>query len=215
VLDRLVWIDCEMTGLDLTRDALVEVAVVVTDGELTLLDDGLDLVIATPAEALATMPDVVREMHTSSGLLNEIAAATLSMADAEEQLLEYIRQWVPDAGKAPLCGNSIGTDRTFLARDMPKLESHMHYRMVDVSSIKELARRWYPRTYYKAPAKQGGHRALADIKESIDELRYYRATVFVTPPGPDAEKATAIAAAIVGTPTPETTPDAGATTSAE
>ena len=202
MLDRLVWIDCEMTGLDLSRDALVEVAVVVTDSELALVDDGLDLVITTAEDALAGMPDVVREMHTASGLLDEIKTATLSMADAEEQLLDYIRQFVPDAGKAPLCGNSVATDRAFLARDMPKLESHMHYRMIDVSSIKELARRWYPRVYYNAPAKVGGHRALADIKESIDELRYYRATVLVAPPGPDAERATSIAASIAGPPQP-------------
>jgi oligoribonuclease len=205
VLDRLVWIDCEMTGLDLSRDALVEVAVVVTDSELVAVDDGLDLVITTSEDALAGMPDVVREMHTSSGLLEEIKDATLSMPDAEELLLGYIRQFVPDAGKAPLCGNSVATDRAFLARDMPKLEAHMHYRMIDVSSIKELARRWYPRVYYNAPAKVGGHRALADIKESIDELRYYRATVLVPQPGPDAEKATAIAASIAGTPDKTTT----------
>jgi oligoribonuclease len=195
-----------MTGLDLGKDALVEVAVVVTDSELVLVDDGLDLVITTSEEALAGMPDVVRDMHTASGLLEEIKVATLSMTDAEEQLLAYIRQFVPDAGKAPLCGNSVATDRAFLARDMPKLEAHLHYRMIDVSSIKELARRWYPRVYYNAPAKVGGHRALADIKESIDELRYYRATVLVTPPGPDADKATAIAASISGAPAPEPRP---------
>jgi oligoribonuclease len=207
VLDRLVWIDCEMTGLDLSRDALVEVAVVVTDCELQLLDDGMDLVIAVSDDALAGMPDVVREMHTTSGLLEELRSATLPMADAEEQLLDYVRRFVPDAGKVPLCGNSVATDRAFLARDMPKLEGHLHYRMIDVSSIKELARRWYPRVYYNAPTKQGGHRALADIKESIDELRYYRATVLVAPPGPDADKAATIAASIAGTPALPTTED--------
>jgi oligoribonuclease len=202
VLDRLVWIDCEMTGLDVRRDALIEVAVVITDSELTVLDDGVDLVLTASPESLATMPDVVREMHTTSGLLDDVAASTLTARDAEQQLLDYVRRWVPDAGKAPLCGNSVATDRMFLARDMPTLESHLHYRMIDVSSVKELARRWYPRTYFNSPPKAGGHRALADIKESIDELRYYRSTVFVPPPGPDAEAAAAAASKIAGTPVP-------------
>ncbi len=193
--DRLVWIDCEMTGLDLVRDALVEVAVVVTDAELNLLDDGLDVVIVTPEDRLTGMDEVVVQMHTSSGLLDAIRAATTSMSQAEEQLLDYVRRFVPERRKAPLCGNSIATDRGFLARDMPKLDDHLHYRMVDVSSIKELARRWYPRVYFNAPEKRGGHRALADIVESIAELRYYRSTVFVPPPGPDTDAARAAAAA--------------------
>jgi oligoribonuclease len=202
VLDRLVWIDCEMTGLDLINDALIEVAVVVTDSELHLLDDGIDLVISAPEATLTGMVDVVRAMHTASGLIEDVAASTLTMADAEQKLLEYLREWVPDAGKAPLCGNSVATDRSFLARDMPELESYMHYRMVDVSSVKELARRWYPKTYFNSPPKKGGHRALADILESIDELKYYRSTVFVPPPGPDAETAAAAASAIVGASVP-------------
>jgi oligoribonuclease len=184
VLDRLVWIDCEMTGLDLVRDALVEVAIVVTNSELEPLDDGIDLVIGAPAETLDAMVDVVREMHTSSGLIEEIRSASLTMAEAETLLLDYVRAWVPEPKKSPLCGNSVATDRAFLARDMPALEGHLHYRMIDVSSIKELARRWHPKIYWGSPAKQGGHRALADIRESIDELRYYRETLFVPPPAP-------------------------------
>ncbi len=201
--DRLVWIDCEMTGLDVVRDALVEVAVVVTDGELNVLDDGLDIVIATPEDRLTGMDEVVVQMHTTSGLLDAIRAATTPLADAEEQLLDYVRRFVPDRRKAPLCGNSIATDRGFLARDMPKLDDHLHYRMIDVSSIKELARRWYPKVYFNAPEKRGGHRALADIVESIAELRYYRSTVFVPPPGPDTDTARAAAAAAPA-PAPQT-----------
>jgi oligoribonuclease len=190
--DRLVWIDCEMTGLDLARDALVEIACVVTDSELVLVDDGIDLVIKPPAEALDTMPEVVREMHTASGLLGELAAG-ITLAEAQEQVLAYVRKHVPDSRKVPLCGNSIGTDRSFIARDMPELDAFLHYRMVDVSSIKELARRWYPRAYFASPEKHGGHRALADIRESINELRYYREAVFVPPPGPDTATAREIA----------------------
>ena len=193
----MVWIDCEMTGLDLTRDALVEVAALVTDFELNVLGDGVDLVIRPPAEALETMPDVVREMHTASGLLEALDAG-VTLAEAEQEVLAYIRRHVPEARKAPLAGNSIATDRGFLTRDMPELDGWLHYRMIDVSSIKELARRWYPRTYFAAPAKQGGHRALADIRESIEELRYYRAALFVPPPGPDTETARAIAAQHAG-----------------
>ncbi len=193
--DRLVWIDCEMTGLDVARDALVEVAAVVTDAELNLLDDGLDVVIATPEDRLTGMDEVVVQMHTASGLLDAVRAATTTTSEAEEQLLDYIRRYVPERRKAPLCGNSIATDRGFLARDMPILDDHLHYRMVDVSSIKELARRWYPRVYFNAPEKRGGHRALADIVESIAELRYYRSTVFVPQPGPDTDAARAAAAA--------------------
>jgi oligoribonuclease len=191
--DRIVWIDCEMTGLSLTADALIEVAALVTDFELNQLGDGVDLVIRPPSAALEQMDDFVRDMHTSSGLLDELAAG-ITMAEAEEQVLAYVREWVPEAGKAPLGGNTVATDRGFLARDMPELESHLHYRIIDVSSIKELSRRWYPRAYFSSPKKAGGHRALADIRESIAELRYYREAVFVAPPGPDSETAKAIAA---------------------
>jgi oligoribonuclease len=194
--DRLVWIDCEMTGLDLTTDALVEIACIVTDGELDVLDDGIDVLIKPPAQALDTMSDVVREMHTSSGLLAELDGG-VTLAEAQDLVLSYIRQHVPESRKVPLCGNSIATDRTFLARDMPELDAFLHYRMVDVSSIKELARRWYPRAYFASPEKHGGHRALADIRESIRELRYYREAVFVPLPGPDTLTARAIASKIV------------------
>jgi oligoribonuclease len=182
-----------MTGLSLTTDALIEVAALVTDYELNQLGDGIDLVIKPPADALEQMDDFVRDMHTSSGLLEELPSGT-TMADAEEQILAYVRQWAPDASKAPLGGNTVGTDRGFLARDMPKLESHLHYRIIDVSSIKELALRWFPRAFFNSPKKAGGHRALADIRESIAELRYYREAIFVAPPGPDSETAKAIAA---------------------
>ena len=191
--DRLVWIDCEMTGLDLTNDALVEIACIVTDGELNALDDGIDVLIKPPAEALDCMAEVVREMHTSSGLLAELPDG-LSLAEAQELVLAYVRQHVPETRKVPLCGNSIATDRSFLARDMPELDGFLHYRMVDVSSIKELARRWYPRAYFASPEKHGGHRALADIRESIRELRYYREAVFVPQPGPDTATARQLAA---------------------
>ncbi len=194
--DRLVWIDCEMTGLDLSRDALVEIACIVTDGELVAMDEGIDVLIKPPSEALEGMPDVVRTMHTSSGLLAELDQG-LTIAEAEDLVLAYVRQHVPESKKVPLCGNSISTDRTFLARDMPQLDSFLHYRMVDVSSIKELARRWYPRAYFASPEKHGGHRALADIRESIRELRYYRAAVFVPQPGPDTQAVRQIAAKIV------------------
>jgi oligoribonuclease len=160
--DRLVWIDCEMTGLDLHHDALIEIAVLVTDGELNIIDDGLDVVIKPPESALKQMSDVVHGMHVASGLLAALPGG-VALADAETQVMRYVRTHVPEAKKAPLCGNSIATDRSFLARDMPTLDAHLHYRMVDVSSIKELARRWYPRAYFASPAKQGGHRALADI----------------------------------------------------
>jgi oligoribonuclease len=190
--DRLVWIDCEMTGLDLRRDALVELAVLVTDSELNVLGEGIDLVIRPPEEALAQMDDVVRAMHTASGLLAELDRG-MSLAEAEETVLRYVRAWVPEPGKAPLAGNTVATDRGFLARDMPGLEAHLHYRIVDVSSIKELARRWYPRVYYNSPVKSGNHRALADIRESIEELKYYRAAIFVPPPGPDSATARALA----------------------
>ena len=194
--DRLVWIDCEMTGLDLHRDALIEIAVLVTDGELNIIDKGIDVVIKPPESALAQMSDVVREMHVASGLL-KVLPDGIALAEAEAQVMRYVRTHVPDAKKAPLCGNSIATDRSFLARDMPTLDTHLHYRMVDVSSIKELARRWYPRAYFASPEKQGGHRALADITESIRELRYYRSAIFVEPPGPDSETARALAAKLI------------------
>jgi oligoribonuclease len=197
VTDALVWIDCEMTGLDATTDVLVEIAVIVTDAELNVLDPGLDIVIATDPAKLEGMDDVVREMHTASGLLTAITEATTTVEQAEEQVLDYIKRWVPDRRKAPLCGNSIATDRTFITRYMPTLDDHLHYRMIDVSSVKELARRWYPKAYYNAPVKGGGHRALADIIESVTELRYYRAAILVPPPGPDTTAAKAAAQAAV------------------
>jgi oligoribonuclease len=193
VNDRLVWIDCEMTGLDIERDALIEIACLVTDGELNLLDEGVDVIIKPPAEALAGMPEIVREMHTTSGLLAELPSG-ITLAEAQDIVLGYVRSHVAEPKKVPLCGNSIATDRWFIARDMPELDAYLHYRMVDVSSIKELARRWYPRTYFASPKKDGGHRALADIRESVQELRYYRAAVFVPLPGPDSVTAREIAA---------------------
>lgn len=186
--DRLVWIDCEMTGLDLEHDALIEVAALVTDSDLNVLGDGVDVVIRPPAAALAQMKEFVRDMHTHSGLLKELEGG-VEMAEAQRLVLEYVREHAPEANKAPLAGNTVGTDRGFLARDMPELESHLHYRVVDVSSIKELVRRWYPRVYFQAPAKTGNHRALGDIRDSIEELKYYRATVFVPMPGPTSEDA--------------------------
>jgi oligoribonuclease len=195
-MDRLVWIDCEMTGLDVEADCLLEVACLVTDSELTVLGDGVDVVIGAPGDALDAMTPVVREMHAASGLTDASRASRVTVAEAEQAVLTYVRALVPDTGKAPLCGNSIATDRAFLARYMPELDTHLHYRMVDVSSVKELARRWYPRTYYAAPAKRGGHRALTDIRESIEELRYYRRTVFVPGPGLSTEGAREAAASI-------------------
>ena len=191
--DRLVWIDCEMTGLDLEHDALIEVAALVTDFELNVLGDGIEIVIKPPAAALEQMIDFVRDMHVKSGLLEELDGG-VSLAEAEEQVLAYIRQHCPEGTRPPLAGNTVGTDRAFIARDMPALEQFLHYRIVDVSSIKELSRRWYPRAYYNAPAKSGNHRALADIMESIEELRFYREAVFVPPPGPDTDRAKALAA---------------------
>ena len=195
--DRIVWIDCEMTGLSLERDALIEVAALVTDFELNQLGDGVDLVVRPPAEALEQMDDFVRGMHTTSGLLDELERG-VTLEEAQAQVLAYVRTWVPESRKAPLGGNTVGTDRNFLARDMPELEQHLHYRIIDVSSVKELARRWYPRAYFNAPRKNGGHRALADIRESIEELRYYRAAVFVPSPGPDSTTAKRIAEDVVG-----------------
>ncbi len=192
VKERLVWIDCEMTGLDLATDALIEVAALVTDFDLNVLGDGIDLVIKPPSGALDQMGDFVRSMHEKSGLLTELDAG-LTMAEAEQQVLTYVQQHCPDGSRPPLAGNTVATDRAFLSRDMPTLEGFLHYRIVDVSSIKELSRRWFPRAYFQAPTKRGNHRALADIQESIEELRYYRDAVFVPSPGPDSESARAIA----------------------
>jgi oligoribonuclease len=198
-LDRLVWVDCEMTGLDLHRDALIEIAALVTDSDLRILDEGIDLVIKAPDELLDTMQPVVQEMHAHSGLTDAVRASTVTLAEAEQLVLEHLRTHVPDARTVPLCGNSIATDRAFLARDMPELDGFLHYRMVDVSSIKELTRRWYPRVYFSQPQKGLAHRALADIKESIRELRYYRGTVFVPPPGPTSEQAQQVAGEVGST----------------
>jgi oligoribonuclease len=196
--DRLVWIDCEMTGLDIGSDLLIEVAALVTDSELNVLGDGVDVVIGASADEMSRMPDVVRDMHASSGLTAQVLASTVTLQEAEQRVLAYIKQWVPEPKKAPLCGNSIGTDRGFLTRDMKALDEWLHYRMVDVSSVKELARRWYPRVYFNAPKKGGGHRALADILESVQELRYYREAVFVPQPGPSSEQAAQISAQVSG-----------------
>ncbi|MET8304370.1 oligoribonuclease [Micromonospora sp. NPDC005686] len=192
--DLLVWIDCEMTGLDLRRDALIEVAALVTDPDLNVLGDGVDVVIHADDEALDGMPEIVRTMHAKSGLTEEVRRSTVTLAEAEDMVLDYVTSFVKDPRTAPLCGNSIATDRGFLARDMTRLDAHLHYRMIDVSSIKELCRRWYPRVYFGQPQKGLTHRALADIRESIRELEYYRRTLFVPLPGPDVEAAKAIAA---------------------
>ena len=191
--DNLVWIDCEMTGLDLGKDALIEIAALVTDSELNVLGDGVDVVIHADDAALDAMPDVVRDMHAKSGLTDEVRRSTVTLVEAEKQVLDYVRTHVPEPRTAPLCGNSIATDRGFIARDMPTLDNHLHYRMIDVSSIKELCRRWYPRIYYAQPDKGLAHRALADIRESIRELIYYRGTAFVPAPGPTSEEAKAVA----------------------
>ncbi|KHD79043.1 oligoribonuclease [Actinoplanes utahensis] len=183
-----------MTGLDLGKDKLIEVAALVTDPELNVLGEGVDLVIHADDAALDAMPPVVRDMHAKSGLTEEVRRSAITMAEAEEQVLAYIKEFVPNPRTAPLCGNSIATDRGFLARDMPALDAHLHYRMIDVSSIKELCRRWYPRVYFGQPAKGLSHRALADIRESIRELEYYRRTIFVPQPGPDVDAAKAVAA---------------------
>ncbi len=197
MVDHLVWVDCEMTGLDLGKDALIEIAALVTDADLNVLGDGVDVVIHADDSALDGMPDIVREMHAKSGLTEEVRRSTVTMADAEQQVLDYVRAHVPDVRSAPLAGNSIATDRGFIARDMPSLDEHLHYRMVDVSSIKELCRRWFPRIYYAQPEKGLAHRALADIRESILELRYYRRTAFVPQPGPSTDEARAVAAELL------------------
>ncbi|WP_326546009.1 oligoribonuclease [Mycolicibacterium sp. ND9-15] len=191
--DELVWIDCEMTGLDLKTDRLIEIAVLVTDADLNILGDGIDVVIHADDEALASMIPVVTEMHTRSGLIDEVRASPVTLPEAEEMVLDYIRTHVKQAKTAPLAGNSIATDRGFIARDMPKLDDYLHYRMIDVSSIKELCRRWYPRIYFGQPEKGLAHRALADIHESIRELEYYRRTAFVAVPGPSTSDIAAVA----------------------
>ncbi|MEO8889239.1 MAG: oligoribonuclease [Jatrophihabitantaceae bacterium] len=198
MMNQLVWIDCEMTGLDLARDALIEVAVLVTDEDLQVLDEGLDLVIHVADDVLETMVPFVRDMHASSGLTDAVRASRLTLGEAEKQVLEYIKRHVPEAKVAPLCGNSIATDRGFLNRDMPSLDEHLHYRMIDVSSIKELAKRWFPRVYQSQPAKGLAHRALADITESVQELEFYRRTLFVAEPGPSLDEARAAANAVLG-----------------
>jgi oligoribonuclease len=192
VNERLVWIDCEMTGLDYVADALIEIAAVVTDYDLNVLGDGVDLVIKPPAEAIAQMDDFVRSMHEKSGLLDQLDDG-ISLEDAEQQVLAYVREHCADGSRPPLAGNTVGTDRAFISRDMKDLDGFLHYRIVDVSSIKELSRRWYPRAYFAAPSKRGNHRALADILESIEELRYYRAAIFVPSPGPDSAEARVLA----------------------
>ncbi|AZI58321.1 oligoribonuclease [Nakamurella antarctica] len=192
--DRLVWIDCEMTGLDLKKDCLIEIAALVTDADLNILGEGIDVVIHASNDALAHMPEIVTAMHAASGLTDEVRASSVTVREAEEMVLEYIKKFVPDPKTAPLAGNSIGTDRGFISRDMAELDEHLHYRMIDVSSIKELCRRWYPRIYFAQPAKGMAHRALADIEESIRELAYYRRTAFVADPGPSSDEAQAVAA---------------------
>ena len=191
----LVWIDCEMTGLDTVNDALIEVACLVTDAELNVLGEGVSVVIKPSDAARDAMGDFVRTMHTTSGLIDDLDAG-VTMEEAQAMVLAYVKQHVPTAGKAPLAGNTVGMDKMFLERDMPELMAHLHYRVVDVSSIKELVRRWYPRVFFQAPAKTGGHRALGDIEDSIRELRYYRETVLVPLPGPDSEHAKAAAARV-------------------
>jgi oligoribonuclease len=192
VNDRLVWIDCEMTGLDYVHDALIEIACVVTDFDLNPLGEGVDLVIKPPSEAVAQMDEFVRSMHEKSGLLAELDSG-ISLEEAEAQVLDHVKEYCADGSRPPLAGNTVATDRAFIARDMPGLDAFLHYRIVDVSSIKELSRRWYPRAYFAAPAKRGNHRALTDIQESIEELRYYRAAIFVPTPGPDSAEAKALA----------------------
>jgi oligoribonuclease len=198
VVDELVWIDCEMTGLDLGSDKLIEIAVLVTDPDLNILGEGVDVVIHADDAALSAMIDVVADMHSRSGLTDAVKASTVDLAAAEAIVMDYIGNHVRQPKSAPLAGNSIATDRSFIARDMPALDSFLHYRMIDVSSIKELCRRWYPRIYFGQPAKGLTHRALADIHESIRELQYYRRTAFVSPPGPSTSEIEAVAAQLAG-----------------
>jgi oligoribonuclease len=193
--EYLVWIDCEMTGLNPETECIVEIAAIVTDFDLNVLDEGIDLVIKPREGTVEAMGDYVRQMHTDSGLINEFASG-IDLADAEAQVLEYIKKYIPNPKTSPLAGNTIGTDRMFISKYMPSLDAHLHYRNIDVSTIKELSKRWYPRVYFQAPKKDGGHRALADILESIEELKYYRSTVFVEAPGPSTEEAQALAEAL-------------------
>ncbi len=208
--ERLVWIDCEMTGLDLGADAMIEVAALVTDFDLNVLGEGVDLIIKPPAESLDQMIPFVRTMHETSGLLDELDSG-ITLAEAEAQVLAYIKEHCAEGSRPPLAGNTVGTDRSFIVRDMPDLDAFLHYRIVDVSSVKELSRRWYPRAYFSAPAKRGNHRALADIQESIEELRYYRETVFVPAPGPDGVTAKQAAERHGGSLTGIPAPDSGET----
>jgi oligoribonuclease len=207
--DKLVWIDCEMTGLELGRDALIEIAVLVTDANLNVLGEGLDIVINCADDVLDTMVPFVRDMHEKSGLTNAVRESTISLGTAEKLVLEYVKQYVTEPRTAPLCGNSIATDRGFITRDMPDLDAFLHYRMIDVSSIKELARRWYPRVYFGQPPKGLAHRALADILESVRELRYYRETIFVEQPGPNSDDAAAAAARVLADAGTGLNPDTG------
>ncbi|MBA2308830.1 MAG: oligoribonuclease [Pseudonocardiales bacterium] len=197
--DRLVWVDCEMTGLDLDKDVLIEIAALVTDGELNVLGEGVDLVVHADDAALDGMIDIVHRMHEKSGLTDAVRTSTVTVEQAEKLVLDYVRKWVPEARTAPLAGNSIATDRAFITKYMPALDAHLHYRMVDVSSIKELCRRWYPRVFFAKPDKGLAHRALADIQESLRELEYYRRTAFVAQPGPSTEQAQAAASAVSAT----------------
>src|SRR6478609_7689405 len=199
-----------MTGLDLGADALIEVAALVTDFDLNVLGQGIDIIVKPPPEAIDQMNDFVREMHAKSGLSRELDSG-VTLEEAEERVLAYIKEHCPEGSRPPLAGNTVATDRAFLARDMPTLETFLHYRIVDVSSIKELSRRWFPRAYFQAPAKRGNHRALADIQESIEELRYYREAVFQASPGPDSDTARAIAAKHGGSITGLTGPDSTST----
>ena len=196
--DRLVWVDCEMTGLSVRTDKLIEIAALVTDSDLNILGEGIDVVIHADDEALAGMPEVVVAMHAKSGLTERVRESTITLEQAERMVLDYVREHVPEPNTAPLCGNSIATDRGFISRDMETLDTYLHYRMIDVSSIKELSRRWYPKVYFGQPPKQMTHRALADITESIRELAYYRGTAFVPSPGPNTDQVHAVATEVAG-----------------
>jgi oligoribonuclease len=196
--EYIVWADCEMTGLDIEKDEICEIAVIVTDDQLKPVDEGIQVVIKPSAAAMANMGDFVRQMHTDSGLLSELESG-VSIESAQEQVLAYLSKFITEPKTAPLAGNSIGTDRMFIIRQMPKLDAFLHYRNIDVSSLKELVRRWYPRVYFQLPKKIGSHRALADIRESIQELAYYRLAVLVPEPGPDSDKAKQIAKKVADT----------------
>ncbi|MGA1450106.1 MAG: oligoribonuclease [Candidatus Nanopelagicales bacterium] len=194
--DLIVWVDCEMTGLSLEKDELIEIAVIVTDGQLNEMDQGLDLIIKPSQKSLDSMIEIVKEMHTASGLLAELDQG-IDLKTAEAEVLKYVKQHVPEERKAPLAGSSVYVDRGFIARDLPSFDAHLHYRLIDVSSIKELTKRWYPKVYFAAPEKTGNHRALADIKESIAELRYFREAIMVPPPGPGSDIAQELASRFV------------------